>query len=133
MGGSTVKTRFMLFVGAIFLIVIIIIGAAASSGGRRDTPTGTCTATVNGAVGLSQVSITNQNTGKTIIRTAAELPYTFNLNKGDTIRFSITVLSDYVWNAWEMDREPWFAQDNPLVIKVNGNIVFDANCLVRGG
>jgi hypothetical protein len=111
-----VKTRFMLFVGAIFLIVIIIIGAAASSGGR-----------------LSQVSITNQNTGKTIIRTAAELPYTFNLNKGDTIRFSITVLSDYVWNAWEMDREPWFAQDNPLVIKVNGNIVFDANCLVRGG
>lgn len=119
--------------GAVLLLIIIIAAAAASGGPRNGQPAGTCTATINGAVGLSQINITNQNTGKTIIRTAAELPYTFNLAKGDTIKLSVSVINGYDWNAWELNNSPWFAQDNPLVIKVNGNVVFDANCLVSGG
>ena len=129
------KERFFLFIIAIIAVVIILIiaSAAASSGGSRNgQPAGVCTATINGAVGLSQVEITNQNTGKTIIRTAAELPYTFNLNKGDTLKFNVTVLEGYIWNAWELNRAPWFAQDNPMITdKIVGNIIFDANCIVK--
>ena len=128
----SVKPRFYLLVSVVILFFIIVVAASASSGGSRNgQPAGVCTATINGAVGLSQVEISNQNTGKTIIRTAAELPYTFNLNKGDTLEFNVTIIDGYQWNAWEIDRAPWFAQDNPLIIKVDGAIVFDANCIVK--
>jgi hypothetical protein len=127
--------RNFIIIGIIFVVVVVIgyvAVSAGSNGGSTQNPTGTCTVTINGCVGLSSVTITNQNTGKTIIRAAAELPYTFNLNKGDTIRLNVTTLSPYAWNAWEIDKSPWFAQDNPLVIKVTANTVFDANCLLTG-
>jgi hypothetical protein len=121
----------LLFLIIIIVCIIIVSIAAASGGGNKNHP-GVYTATIKGTIGLDTVTITNQNTGKTIIRTAADLPYTFNFENGDTFRLNVTTLDGYKWNAWEINQSPWFAQDNPLLIKVSGNVEFKANCLFIG-
>lgn len=129
---TKIPTKLLFLIIIVACFVIIVVGAALSGGGGKTRP-GVYTATVTGTVGVDTVTIANQNTGKTIIRTAADLPYTFNFENGDTLRLNVTTIAGYKWNAWEINQTPWFAQDNPLLIKVTGNIEFKANCLVTGG
>jgi len=86
---------------------------------------------VNGDIGIAQVTITNQNTGKSITKQYANLPYTFNLTEGDTLRFNVTMLEGYAWNAWELNQYPWFAQDNPFTIKVQDDLVLNPQTIAR--
>jgi hypothetical protein len=130
-GGATVKSRFFLIIGAIVLLVIIVVAAASSGVKPKVSTVGLATCTVNGQLGMKSVQITNQNTGKSIIKTAADLPYTFNLTKGDTLRFNVTTLPGYLWNSWEMNASPWFAQDNPLLIRVSTDVSLTAKVLVE--
>ena len=133
MGGGIrkLKQRFWIFVGIIALIVIIVIAASASSGSRRHNPAGLLTCTVQSDIGINQVVITNQNTGKSITKTAADLPYTFNLTEGDTLRFNVTLLEGYKWNAWEINQYPWFANDNPFTMRVNENLVLNGKSIAK--
>jgi hypothetical protein len=115
---------------AIF-IIIIIAAVASSSGGRKGNPAGLITCTVNGDIGIDKIVITNQNTGKSITKTYADLPYSFNLTEGDTLRLNVTLLDGYAWNAWEINQYPWFAQDNPFTMKVNEAVTLNPQCLVK--
>lgn len=124
------KSRFYLFAGAAVLLLVIIIAAAASNGNNpTKTKVGVNTCTVNCEVGLSSVLITNLNTGAHIIKTAASLPYTFNFNKGDTLSFKVSVLTNYMFNAWVFD-DSTFNNNNPLTLKANGNFEMTADCLL---
>ena len=126
------KQRFWLFIGIISLIVAALLYAGSqSSSYRSSNPAGLVTCTVNGDIGIAQVTITNQNTGKSITKQYANLPYTFNLTEGDTLRFNVTMLEGYAWNAWELNQYPWFAQDNPFTIKVNDNLVLNPQTIAR--
>lgn len=125
-------TRIIIIICGIILLILLVIAASAmSSGPRRNNPAGLLTCTVNGDIGISQIVITNQNTGKSIIKTYADLPYAFNLTEGDTLRFNVTMLDGYVWNAWEINQYPWFAQDNPFTMKVNEDLVLNPQTIAR--
>ena len=118
------------FIIVVFLI-IVVWASASSSGSRNGQPAGVCIATINGAVGISQIEISNQNLQTSFILTPADFPYPLHLNKGDTLAFNVTTVEGYVWNGWELNHTPWFTRDNPLVIKVSGDITFAANCIVK--
>ena len=128
MKGIPMKLLLLIIIIACIAVVIV---AASTGGGNKQRP-GVYTATITGAIGVDTVTVTNQNTGKTIIRTAADLPYKFNFENGDTLKLNVTTIAGYKWNAWEINQSPWFAQDNPLLIKINGNVEFKANCLIGG-
>ena len=120
--------------GVIALIAIIIFAASASSGSRRNqNPADLITCTVNSHIGIDKVTITNQNTGKSITKTMADLPYSFNLTQGDTLRFNVTLAVGYVWNAWEINQYPWFAQDNPFTMKVDEDLILNPQCIAKLG
>lgn len=125
------KQRFWLFVGIIALLAIIIVAASASSGGSRRNPANVITCTVEGDIGISQIVITNQNTGKSIIRTTADLPYEFYLSEGDTLRFNVTLTDGYMWNAWIINQYPWFAQDNPFTMKVEKELMLTPQTIAK--
>jgi hypothetical protein len=117
----------------LIIAVLVIVGiiALGSSGGRKSNPAGLITCTVNGDVGIDKVIITNQNTGKSITKTYADLPYSFNLTEGDTLRLNVTIADGYAWNAWEINQYPWFAQDNPFTMKISEAVTFNPRCLVK--
>ena len=125
--------RIWIIIIAVAFIAALIIGVSSASSGTSKTkkPAGLLTCTVNGDVGLDQIVIINQNTGKSIIKTTANLPYTFNLTEGDTLRFNVTLIEGYNWNAWEINQYPWFAQDNPFTMKVNADLVLYPQTIAR--
>ncbi len=117
----------------IFVLIIVGIAALASSGGVKPKQIeGLRTCTVNAELGIAAVNITNTNTGKSIIKTAADLPYTFNFTAGDTLKFNVTTLPNYQWNAWEISAPPWFAQDNPYYLKIETNVQLNGKILIIG-
>jgi len=117
----------------ISLVVIIAIAYAStsSSSRRNQNPAGLITCTIQGDIGINQVVITNQNTGKSIIKTAANLPFAFNLTEGDTLRFNVTLLEGYAWNAWEINQYPWFAHDNPFTMRVGEDLVLNGQTIAK--
>ena len=123
----------LIVVGIIVIVIIFgVIAAVASGGGRKTKPADLCLCTVNGDIGIQTVNITNQNTGKSILRTASELPYSFNFTADDTLKFQVTMIQGYKWNAWEINQNPWFAQDNPFLIRTIKDLTIEANCIVEG-
>jgi len=76
-----------------------------------------------------QVKVSNQNTGTSITKMAADLPYTFYFNKDDTLNINVTVSQGYAWNAWEIDQQPWFDNHNPLTLKTDVDVVLNPKCL----
>jgi hypothetical protein len=123
-----------LVIFAVIFIVIIVVAASASSSPKKPNSAiaGLAECTVNAEVGLAQVKITNQNLRTSIIKTASDLPFSFNFTEGDTLAFTITVLSGYTWNAWELNQSPWFAQgiNNTLTIKSTEDITLNAKFLM---
>ena len=125
------KQRFWLFIGGIALLAIIIVAASAASSGSRGKPQGTSTCTISSAIGITQIKITNFNTGTSITKTAADLPYTFYYSNQDTLSFNATVAEGYVWNAWEINQSPWFDNHNPLSMKASGNLALIPTTLME--
>jgi hypothetical protein len=82
----------------------------------------TITVTIDSNIGIDRVTITNLNTGQTIIKTIIDLPYKFNCTRGDYIRTSETVQEGFQWNAWEFSPMGRFDQHNPLTFEADGDI-----------
>ena len=128
----TVKPRFWLFVIVVICVVALVAGTVASNSIKKPvahptpTPNPNPTAiitppptiasvTVASQVGISSVKITTA--GNSIIKNAQALPFTFNCKPGDTVQFTVTTQSDYIFNAWSFN-DGTFNNHNPLVLKV---------------
>jgi hypothetical protein len=123
-GDETVKNRFFLIVLALILLVIIVIAASLGSTRKTTVKTeGLLTCTVESEIGIETITITNQNTQKNIIRSDVDLPFTFNFTAGDTLKFNVTTIAGYKWNAWLINQAPWFADNNPFTFKPTDDIV----------
>ena len=124
----------LLVIGAIAVIAIIVVLAALASPNtsRPSNPKGVLTCTVSSNVGLYNVKITNQNTGASITKMAADLPYSFNFTSSDTLMFNATVIDQYQWNAWSFpNAERTFDSHNPLTLKSDRNIIIVADCIIK--
>ena len=135
--------RFWIFVLAAFVLLILIIGAVSSTGQKpvvKPTPTPsmptptpvptTLSFTVKAAAGINTVTVTNQNSGATIILTAADLPVTFNFKNGDTLTFKVSANSGYTFNAWVFG-DGTFQNRNPYMIKPVGSFTMEARFLME--
>jgi len=130
--------RIYLLLIVIFIVAIIIIGAAANSSPKKPEPTPppppitptptTVSITINTEIGVKQITITNLNTGTSIIRRQADLPFTFQAVNGDTIRFNVQTEAGYIFNAWIFQSQT-FDNHNPLTLKVTGNLEMKPLCL----
>ncbi len=141
----TFKPRFYLFAGVI-LFVIVIIAALASNASQPTTPKTTPTPTypptnttpvpqlttvsitVNSEVGIKQVTITNLDTGTSIIKRNIDLPFTFKATRNDNIRFNVLMEEHYMWNAWVFQNDT-FDNHNPLTLEAKTNLVMSPTCL----
>lgn len=123
----------LLIIIAGFCLGIIVIAGAMS--GSRSSDGGAkgkvYVCTVDGAIGLKSVKITNQNEGTSITRITADLPYSFNYTSGDTLMFNVTILSGYEWNSWVFD-DGTFDHHNPLTLKGTRTFRMTAAFLVSG-
>ena len=93
-------------------------------------PTPIVTVTVNSEVGVKQVTITNLNTGTSITKRSTDLPFSFNADNGDSLRFYVITEENYMWNAW-MFKTGTFDNHNPLTLKATSNIDMSPQCLVQ--
>jgi hypothetical protein len=119
MGGTNnMKQRFYLIILVITVLVIVGIIAASSSGSKKPStlPAGVCVCTINSDVGVSTMTVTNENTGKSNIITSAKLPYSFNFTSGDTITVQTTMQHGYTWNCYLKD-DGTFDNSNPVHIR----------------
>jgi hypothetical protein len=133
MGDAAMKTRFFYIVGIIMLLLIIVIAAAAASGPRKPSnPKGKAVCTVSSGIGLQSVLITVSGSSavKSIIKTAADLPYSFNYTIGDQLTLNFTTLPDYKWNACTFG-DGTFDNNNPLIIRPTTDLTIMAQCLSR--
>jgi hypothetical protein len=138
------QNRFFVIVGIIALIILLIAAAAASPKTVQKpqaTPTPdpavtpaptTLSFTVKPGIGLNTVTVTNQNTGATIILTAPDLPITFNFQNGDTLTFKITPSEGYKFNAWIMG-DGTFQNQNPYTLKATATFTMEPKFIVTGG
>ena len=130
-GGEILKPRFLLFLIGIFFIIIIVIALSASSGGTNPLHLkGKAEVIINGDAGIATVRITNQNENTAITATAADLPFTFTCSKGDRLAINVTVLSDYMFNAWKF-KDGTFNNHNPLLTDIDKDTEMTADCIAR--
>ena len=149
MGGLTLPLhfakQFWIFALIIFIAIIVVSGLIASSGQKpvvKPTPTPTpsmptptpvpttLSFTVKAAAGINTVTVTNQNSGATIILTAADLPVTFNFKNGDTLTFKVSANEGYTFNAWVFG-DGTFQNRNPYMIKPVGSFTMEARFLME--
>jgi len=127
--------RIYIIAGILVLLAFIALAIAASGQQPRKIGTGGSdkiyVCIVNTDIGVQQIKIINQNTGTSIIKTAADLPYSFYFSDGDTLNFNVTVIDGYVWNAWEINQWPWFDNHNPLTLKPDTDVELTPKCLVE--
>lgn len=114
--------------------------AASNSTQPAATPTPTSTAqpttklncTINSEVGAEQIKVTNVNAGGSIILTPPVLPYTLSFTVNDTLKFEVTPLPDYTFNAWTFTGIDLFPQDAPTyTFTANASFTITANFLLN--
>jgi hypothetical protein len=133
-GGVTLPfkgNRILIFAFLAIFIVVIIIVASASSTPSKPHIKGLEVCTVQAEIGVASIKISNQNTGNSIIKTGADLPYSFNFTVGDTLKFQVTTLAEYTFNAWVFNTGT-FDNHNPLNLKPTDSVTMTANILVKG-
>ncbi len=143
-----VAKRFYIFVLIGFLAIIIIAATVANSAvpsKPKTSPTPhplvtpqptlgpppTLSFTVKSAVGVEAITVTNQNTGATIILKGADLPATFNCKTSDTLTFKVTASTGYRFNAWVFG-DSTFQSQNPYTLKVTYPLTMEARFLMDG-
>ena len=138
------KPRFYIILAVIALIVIIGVAAASQQPTSVTKPTPTpapvttpvvhppavVSITINSEVGVKQVVITNLNTGTSITKRSTDLPFTFNADNGDSLRFYVTTEESYMWNSW-MFNTGTFDNHNPLTLKATSSLDMSPMCLVQ--
>ena len=124
MGDILIKPRFYVIIGVIALCVIIAIAYSASTApsNKKIKESETVTITINSNIGIDRVTITNLNTGQSIVKTIIDLPFSFNVTRGDYLRIAETTQTGFQWNAWEFSPMGRFDQHNPLTFEANGDI-----------
>lgn len=80
------------------------------------------TVTVLDSIGIDRITITNMDTGKSVIKTVIDLPFSFNCTRGDTIKTSTTMQPGFQYNAIEFIQVGQFDQHNPARFKAEGDI-----------
>ena len=86
--------------------------------------------TINSEIGIKQVTITNLNSGTSITKRSTDLPFTFNAEYGDSLRFYVVTEESYLWNAW-MFGTGTFDNHNPLTLKAYSDLDMSPQCLVQ--
>jgi hypothetical protein len=130
------KTRFWLFifVAAILVIALIavIANGVANTKEKAEQPLGICTVELRGEIGIKYIIKNNLNTGGgDMIITGLDLPYRFNVTKGDTIRLTAVTEDDYLFNAWTFN-DGTHNNRNPLPkVVTDKTFVVTANVLYK--
>lgn len=88
------------------------------------------TYTVNSAIGVQSITVTNQNRGSTLTLTAADLPKSLNCPNGDTLTFKVIPAVGYRFNAW-MFGDSQFDSHNPYTIKAASAFTIEARFLMN--
>jgi hypothetical protein len=128
------KNRFWLFVFVAAIVVIgliaVIANGVANTKEKIEQPAGICTVELRGEIGIKYIIKNNLNTGGgDMIIESLNLPYRFNVTKGDTIRLTAITEDDYIFNAWTFNDGTHHSR-NPLTRTVNDkNFVITANTL----
>jgi hypothetical protein len=99
------KNRFWLFVVIAAIIVIgliaVVANGASNAKQKSEQPVGLCVVEVRAEIGIKYIVKNNLNTGGgDMIITSLNLPYRFNITKGDTVRFTAITEDDYLFNVW---------------------------------
>lgn len=144
--GLRFTNRFMLIAGIAFFLLIIVIAVAANAASpaatTKPTPTPhidppppppptTASYTVQAAVGVQAIIISNQNTGSTITLTSVDLPKTVTVKYGDTITFKVTATAGYSFNYWQFGDNS-VDSHNPYTNKLTGALTMEARFLMVG-
>jgi hypothetical protein len=140
--GGVVKLTFKPSLGFIIIVaiaIIIVVGVAAASSSPPKTtiqPTpppqmdpAVYTVTIDRAIGINQITITNLNEGTSIKKTLIDLPYSFHVSPGDYLQFKETTAEGYVWNAWQFN-DGTFDNHNPMIISISGDLVMTPKCII---
>jgi hypothetical protein len=114
--------------------------ASNSTTSTTPTPQPTNPATVKknctiatGGVGAATIKVTNMNAGGSIILTPSSIPYTVLFTPGDNLKFEVTPLAEYAFNAWTFS-DGTFPQNNPvLTVVATETFTVTANFLLVTG
>jgi hypothetical protein len=127
------KSRFYLFAFIVILCVIVLIVYVASQPRvpRTSATPDIVSCTINSAIGIDKVNITNLNTGKTTARSLINLPFSFNCTEGDYLKISVTTLEGegYVWDSWWFDKTGVFDNTNPMIVRIKGDLTLTPTCI----
>ncbi|MFA5365626.1 MAG: hypothetical protein WC325_10650 [Candidatus Bathyarchaeia archaeon] len=128
----TAKTWIILIIAIICIIVLIAYGASsfANMKPKSEEQAGLCVVEIRAEIGIKYIIKNNLNTaGGDMIITSLNLPYRFNITKGDTVRFTAITEDDYLFNAWTFN-DGTSDNRNALTIKIQDkNFVITANVL----
>jgi hypothetical protein len=135
MGGSTMSVGGLQFTKKTY-IIFIIIGVLAIAGvvgylsmqpstAKKVKDSETVTITILDSIAVDRVTITNRDTGKSIVKTYIDLPYAFNVSRGDTVKISTTMQYGYQYDAIEFKQVGTFDHKNPAQFVADGKICLD--------
>jgi hypothetical protein len=126
-----------LIITAIIIAIIVAGIAVASSGGAPKTNTiGKVVITLRGSIGIENITYANldlEDSGTT--RDRYNLPYSYNISKGNTIQLYAGVGDGYIFNSWDFsgvnpDLSGTSRLSNPLTLsKINSDTIITATVL----
>ena len=114
----------------IAIAIIVLVANSASNPKAKEQTAGLCVVEIRAEIGIKYIIKNNLNTaGGDMIITSLNLPYRFNITKGDTVRFTAITEDDYLFNAWTFN-DGTSDNRNALTIKIQDkNFVITANVL----
>ena len=144
------KPQFWIIIGVVLLVVLIGGAVLANNGAKKAVPTptptpiptvaaptptpqpATVTFTVNSVIGISSISVINQNTNAHWTLIPAEMPHPYTVNYGDTLTFKVTSIPGYRFNMWEFGDGTVHSPDSNgyLTWKITGSLVMDPHFLM---
>ena len=131
------------------IIVVIIIGSIAAVSQPSTvkkpvaTPTTvtssmTITVTIQNSIGIDRVTVNNLNVAGGIYQASMiNLPLTFNCNRGDYLKITVTTQPGFEWNGLWFDSTKTFNHNNPYTFAADGEICVDnaivitPQCLIK--
>lgn len=121
------KTRFYLIIAVIAIGVFALIAYSASTmpSTKKVKESETVTITILDSIAVDRVTITNRDTGKSIVKTYIDLPYDFNVSRADTVKISTTMQPGYQYDAIEFKQVGTFDHKNPAQFIADGDICVD--------
>jgi hypothetical protein len=144
LGKFQFTTKTWIIIGIIAFVIIIGAVAATSTQPNKINPKSTPTPianqptpgppptiafTVQSAVGVQSIVITNQNTGSTITLTTVDLPKTITVKYDNTLTLKVNAVNGYRFNYWQFGDGQVDAH-NPYTVKVSYSQTMEARFLM---